>query len=200
MGRRKNRIPPLLLTLLFLTFMPLPGKGTGAQERRDEVDIMIQADLNGTLGLRYVTWDPFGMFVGTRYTFFGPRGPRELWTATHAATIRDDDFLGYSRERYLGLQVGLAFHDAATGAILFGGPGIVMERRFREYRPADDHSDDAIYHISDRATRQFRLEFTLGVYHLGERFNLGMAFGTATRSVELMLGLTFDRWILRFGR
>ncbi len=183
-----------------LAALLLAGPSAEAQDRRDAIDLMIHGDTNGVVGLRVFRWDPVGMFFGVKYSFFsGPEGNRRPWHAVTAEAQMLDSYLGYSRERFLGLQVGIAGYDPGHGAVFFGGFGIVSEKRFRQYRDEDPYRGHRTYYILDRLQQHYRPDLTLGVFKLGKRYNLGMSFSTATRGLELLLGFTFDQWTLWFG-
>ncbi|MFC1529861.1 hypothetical protein ACFL6R_03990 [Gemmatimonadota bacterium] len=172
--------------------MFLPGNPVSAQGREvplhRDTDLLITVDHRGTAGYHFVNWNRDGLYTGVRFSLIRPRGERVLWSVHHAVNQELSTFAGFSREQYVELHGGFAWHNNMLNAVLLTGIGIVRERRFREFHDEDMGEGHEFYHVRDRMNQRYLLDLQLGVYHRGEKVNIGLGFSLATKSLNILFG------------
>ena len=152
-----------------------------------------EMETEGIWGLKFFSVEKQGFFCGVKFSFGRPKGEKYDWSQDRAENFYKSEFLGYSREKYLGANIGYVYALVSERLFVYGGLGLLREERFREYYDATFTKWSNDYWIEDGKKSVDRLDAIVGG-HLRLRYLMvGLGYSSASSGPALTLGLWFDR-------
>ncbi len=170
----------IICTLLALSVLTAPV--------RAQPDIAGEYDFSGHAGVTFTSWAGQGEFYG----FIIPVGKLDASKVDfHSATaegVMGAEFLGYSRERLIGVHAGISRYLGYTDLVASLGAGLCWGRRFRLYCDEDGMYSGRDFYVRDRARTRFMLDLEASLAWRGDDFIAGIGVRLATRSIFVRIG------------
>jgi hypothetical protein len=188
-SQMKKRLTGISMIILVLGISPINASG---QHLDPTGHLIVGYDFSGLLNISAILGHGLAFWGGFKFSVVSPNGKKYKWSQDRAETFYDSEFMGYSRNIYLGFGGGLSYAMFSGRVIAYAGIGYLSAARYRQYH--DDTftvwSND--YYIDDGSISKSLLDKTAGLFIAVDNVLLGIGYSTGTSSFSINLGFSFE--------
>jgi hypothetical protein len=178
---------------VFVVIMLMSSVACSSPRIARHLGLAFEMENDGVWGIKFFSVDKQGFFCGVKFSVGKPEGEKYDWSQDRAENFYKSEFKGYSREKYVGANIGYVYTLVRERVFVYGGLGLLRMERYREYYDDTFTKWSKDYWIEDGKQSEDRLDAVVGGHVRLRYLLLGLGYSSASSGPVLTLGLWLDR-------
>ena|GEM_PF-2481032 len=151
-------------------------------------DVAAEYDLSGHAGITFTSWFSGGFSYGFLLPIRKPEAAKVDFHSATAENVMNATFLGYTRERLIGVHAGFSRYLGYTDLVAYLGVGVRYGKRYRRYHDEDGSLGWQDFYVRDRARTRLLLDCEAALSWRDDELIIGLGARLATRSLFVRVG------------